>query len=484
MLQRDRASLFTLALAGTLGMTTAAPAQEVTKSAAPPKPVATQVRELSLDPAPEPRPALRYRLFPLASERTPGDAAPVYLRLRHETKDARMEQIREKADAWLAVPLAEFPTAEAREFLDTLSYRTDQLRFGARRQTCDWNYTLPEQAEHAIEILLPDAQEMRKWGSLLAIKARCEVAERRYDEAVRTCETGLAFAEHVAEGPFAINFLVAAAIAQSMLDRVEELIAQPGAPNLYWALSALPRPVISLRRGAETEQRVGEMVVPEVADLDRPRTKAEWSSRLDRLIERTNRLAGTLRETGGDANLAGEVDPARFKAESLPAAREYLRQRGLADESITDDRALVLSIAWTYREVRDDTFKTFYLPFAEATALQAKSDGPGKSKLGGPAAVLAALDPASPSALALAQLRPERRVAALRVVEALRMTAASDGGKLPASLDAVTIVPIPPDPATGKPFEYRLEGDAAFLVGPTTQHIPPPGISYRITIRK
>ena len=50
-----------------------------------------------------------------------------------------------------------------------------------------------------------------------------------------------------------------------MLDRVEELISQPGAPNLYWALTALPRPLVSMREALETEQRMGENMVPELA---------------------------------------------------------------------------------------------------------------------------------------------------------------------------------------------------------------------------
>lgn len=45
--------------------------------------------------------------------------------------------------------------------------------------------------------------------------------------------------------------------------------------------------------------------------------------------------------------------------------------------------------------------------------------------------MLAVIDPADPHALALAQLRPERWGAALRTIEASRMHAAANGGKLP-----------------------------------------------------
>jgi hypothetical protein len=62
-----------------------------------------------------------------------------------------------------------------------------------------------------------------------------------------------------------------------------------------------------------------------------------------------------------------------------------------------------------------------------------------------------------------AQVRLDRDVAALRVIEALRMYAAEHNGKLPKSLDEMTAVPVPRNPATGKPFEYRLNGTTAVL---------------------
>jgi hypothetical protein len=59
--------------------------------------------------------------------------------------------------------------------------------------------------------------------------------------------------------------------------------------------------------------------------------------------------------------------------------------------------------------------------------------------------------------------RLDRRVAALRCVEAIRLYAAAHGGRLPPTLAAVKEVPVPEDPLTGKPFAYRLENDTATL---------------------
>src|SRR5271157_5309744 len=160
-----------------------------------------QPKELSVSPAEQPSPALRYRLLPISSELNPGDASAVYLRLRCQLNDAAWKQIQEKADAWASVPLEKLPTSEVRQFVDQWAGRTKLLRIGTRRQSCNWSYPLLEQRRELIEILLPDCQDMRHWARLLQLKARVETAEHAYDQAVDTIETGFAFGRHVCEGP-------------------------------------------------------------------------------------------------------------------------------------------------------------------------------------------------------------------------------------------------------------------------------------------
>jgi hypothetical protein len=58
----------------------------------------------------------------------------------------------------------------------------------------------------------------------------------------------------------------------------------------------------------------------------------------------------------------------------------------------------------------------------------------------------------------------ERQIAVLRHVEALRQYAADHDGQLPARLSDLT-VPLPPDPVTGKPFEYVVDQTTAHLRG-------------------
>ena len=65
------------------------------------------------------------------------------------------------------------------------------------------------------------------------------------------------------------------------------------------------------------------------------------------------------------------------------------------------------------------------------------------------------------------QARLEQRLAMLRTVEAIRLDAAKNGGKLPSSLADLN-VPIPIDPVSGKLFDYKLDGITGRLEGKET----------------
>ena len=82
----------------------------------------------------------------------------------------------------------------------------------------------------------------------------------------------------------------------------------------------------------------------------------------------------------------------------------------------------------------------------------------------------------------MTELRIDRHVAVLRVIEALRLHAAAHNGALPESLSQITEVPVPNDPATGEPFIYRAADSAAIL---HSLRVEPAlwSLSYRITIR-
>jgi hypothetical protein len=83
--------------------------------------------------------------------------------------------------------------------------------------------------------------------------------------------------------------------------------------------------------------------------------------------------------------------------------------------------------------------------------------------------------------------RLDRKIAALRIIEALRLYAAAHDGQLPEKLADITEVPVPLDPGTGKPFEYQRDKDAGTLIAPSLKAeytTAPTGQRYRLTIKR
>jgi hypothetical protein len=81
--------------------------------------------------------------------------------------------------------------------------------------------------------------------------------------------------------------------------------------------------------------------------------------------------------------------------------------------------------------------------------------------------------------------RLDSDVTALECIEALRHFAAGHNGQLPAQLSDITDIQIPNDPATGKPFAYRVEGSKAILeTSAPKDGTPRDSARYEITIAR
>jgi hypothetical protein len=80
------------------------------------------------------------------------------------------------------------------------------------------------------------------------------------------------------------------------------------------------------------------------------------------------------------------------------------------------------------------------------------------------------------------EARVSRRIAELRIIEALRAYAAGHGGKLPAHLEDIRDLPLPANPVTGKAFGYHFEGDTAVLAADGPVESQPR--EYRLKVAK
>lgn len=447
---------------------------------------------LTIQPAAAPVPALRYTLLPELRDQTPGNAALLYHRAHTPelfSAHRRDADHHEKIVKMLELPLDEFRRGKGQVVLPGLALA--EVDRAARREYCDWELTTGLR-KHGLSLLLPDLQILREYASLLNLKARLELSEGKFDQALRTLQTGLAMSRHAADGPTLINALVGMAIAQIMLGRMEELIQQPGAPNLYWALSALPRPFIDLRRSLEGERIMLDSIFPGMRDaLADPKATPVSAAQVQEML---GKLGGLAEETAG---LRGKDWPSRLAmaamvARAYPEARRLLISRGRTAEQVETMpmlQVVVLFEIHNYDRVYDDMLKWHALPYWEMRPALRRVEEQLKQERarGSIGTLLASLLLPAVSKVYNADVRLDRKIAVLRTVELLRLHAAAHGGKLPASLEAIKEAPVPVDPLTGKPFTYRAEGDRATLSGPPPEDEPPGPhntIRYELTIKR
>ena len=130
----------------------------------------------------------------------------------------------------------------------------------------------------------------------LQVRFRAEVAAQRFDDAIRTARTMFAVGRHLGEHPTAVADLVGLWAAHLGLDTLEEMVQQPTCPNLYWALTDLPCPLVDLRKGVQGDRILVATLLRPIRD-DAPMSAAEIES----LVGRTLRRAELRPRAGGRA---------------------------------------------------------------------------------------------------------------------------------------------------------------------------------------
>lgn len=435
--------------------------------------------KITLHPAPEPRPALRYRLLPAMPDFVKGNAAVWYGKVTAEQMNLfGNDELWLRIDRWGRAPLEELRRDKV---LDQLRFNPVyyHLERGARCETCDWQLPIGEGDFYSM--LLPDIQQTRAFARFLAAKARAEIAEGKYDEAIHTLEIGYALGRHAAAGETMVNALVGMAICNMMSRQVQDLLQEPGAPNLYWALTRLPRPLIDLDRAAQAELNAVRWSFPEIQDAEYSTQDAEYWRHA--LLAFWQKFVPFMH---GDA-LWMDESPEALAAVCLrgyPMAKRDLIEQGMSPERVEAmpvGQVMAIQTMRTYNHLQDDIFKWYYVPYWVADEESGKAEQRMSKyfREGREVIPLASMLLPAVSAARSAGARTDREIAVLRILEALRLYTAAHGGELPQTLDDVTEVPIPDDPVSGKPFGYRRRGEMAVLEGEPGV----PGLILRLEIR-
>src|SRR5262245_9270949 len=326
--------------------------------------------ELTLIPAAEPRPALRYRLMPAPHERTPGNGAVLYYRALLWLKSRPPEHWKEydqKSEAWLASPLDKLPKDEVRKWVSADSLWRE-LRLAAYREKCDWDLRVQDlRGKDTVYLLLDDAQQCRTIARWLQLKARLEMSEGRYADALETLRLGYQLGHDVARTPLLINGLIGIAINGVMNGELLKLMEGSDA-NYYWALAALPDPVINMLPAVEYELNLPYQVFDFLKDAETAeRSPEEWRRLIVDCLQTLPELESASAFRG--PQWQNELLAAAAIAKLYPPAKERLLADGLPRERVEAMPAAQVVAIHTARSVRytyDEVGKLFYLPAHES----------------------------------------------------------------------------------------------------------------------
>src|SRR5207302_5819794 len=105
--------------------------------------------------------------------------------------------------------------------------------------------------------------------------------------------------------------------------QVEELIQAPGSPNLYWALTALPSPPVSLRKPLQGEKMLAYTELPELREIE---SKHLSSGQLRTLTDLVIRMMAILHDgpTTSDATWQGRLELTLLVTKLYPEAKRAL----------------------------------------------------------------------------------------------------------------------------------------------------------------
>ncbi|HEX3446718.1 MAG TPA: hypothetical protein VHS97_00590, partial [Isosphaeraceae bacterium] len=276
---------------------------------------------LSVTPALAPKPALRYQLLPELKEMNPGNPIQNYLKCFMEQQKFFFDKDAfERRERLLTVPLKELP---AQELTDYGGFALKQADWAARLDNPDWQILLKVKTD-GVALLLPDVQQMKPLANALKVRFRAEVALSRFDDAIRTAKTMFAISRHMSEHPTLVGNLVGISIAYLAIGPLEEMLEHPQCPNLYWALTNLPVPMVPIDKGMGGERA---LVLSEFRGLDErsPMTGDE----LDKFITHTDILIGEGKPPkSGESRVRAWLDARTKDDKTVIAARHRLIECG------------------------------------------------------------------------------------------------------------------------------------------------------------
>lgn len=470
--------------------TTVEKSKKDAKPAKAKKPAGVTVVNLTLHPAKLPCPTRKYRLTTPYLDQTPGNAACLYYRSAVSrkfmwgiTRDAinnpktgmvNWDTQRETIKKGLKTPLADLPRDAIKAALKF--YDFEEMEMAARRTECDWGYPFREFGHPLVS--LEELGANRQVADALLLRARVEMADGNVQKSIDTLRSVLAYAIHLGSSRLLANNYTGMRTAQEVANQCETLVQLPNAPNLYWTFSTVPKPCITQHKFLGMEGSFPELTTPSLREAHtRKLSNAEAAVFLARFIDEVQKdflIIGHCEVTAKEAKVIekwlSSVSPNNYVKETYLKALAKLMETGRSKselEKMSKPQVVLLYIATVYSELRDNLLQWASVPYWQSRSGVDVAQKAFKTNVKKDPLLHAFM--ASMSVFSehdwwhYGPALTERRLATLRVIEAIRLYAANHEGRLPETLDEISEVPIPFNPVTGKPFPYKLEGNTAVL---------------------
>ena len=444
------------------------------------------IREVNLVAKAETKPALSVTLLPDSFNAKSGNAALFYLQAMSWAEQTYARSKRDEFDRKYqkeatekGLSLSDFPPHswrertrpedlpldEVKQYLSYSYFQTRHLKEAALRTKCDFDRRIRE-VDNPVMYLLPEVQSMRGLARTQSLRFLTAIAENKNEEAVEIFGQQLAMATHLCQEPFLVSNLVGIACASIGWYDSLYLCEQENAPNLYWAVASLPKPLADLGPSLAYERNFLFEQAKMLRDVDMtPRSNLYWSRFVDEFSVAVKDLA--MDDT---FSRFGKFGSATAIAAGYPGAMRYLLEAEGMDKETLDTlprtQVFFLGVRKYYERARDEMFKWQYVSYADQAKASDKSEerfNKEIEKYGLVTAPAGFVLPAVKAAMA-ANARLQQSIALLQTVESIRNHMAQNENQLPSALAELEL-PAPNDPATNQPFNYVRHDQGASLYG-------------------
>ncbi len=416
-----------------------------------------------VDRSAKPELPLAIRLVPDPIFAQPGNAVPYYYQsiLLLQQRLPKDTQAFTQLELWRRMRPEKLPRSEVRRFLRAFAQPMAILQRGAQHDSAEWSVppaTRWESDSH------PEYNWLLRLLLLADLRVRLAIAEQDYSEAERWLQVGWKLARDFGSAPVSSHHAMARLIEGQMMDAARHWISSPDAPNLYWPLANLPLPVADAKTALRRDLRAPVLAITEEKpELKADRSDESWKRLYDRVLAVSDNRAAVpqLEDYGYEILVRGYA-----------GAKRDLRRWGFTPEQLErlPPRAVMLIHQFhVYRHNHQAIVKWLGFP-PELSALRIEETLKRLREEGWMASPASRTNREWFSPLwstertvmtYLSAIRQERYIRAKRnalmVVEAIRDHMASHGGRLPRALAEITGLPLPDNPLSGRPFEYRWE---------------------------